>query len=144
MTNKKILIVDDDPLIGKMYYTKLSADGYKVNIATNGEEAIIAVKKERPDLIFLDVMMPKMNGVETLKTLKTDPQTSGIPVIILTNLGDKPEDMKKAKALGALDYLVKSQISLKQLSDKAKQIIESSPDTLATLSGGAQWDSFFK
>ena len=143
--NKKIiLLVEDDPLILRMYQTKLTNDGYKVNTAFNGEEAIIQAKKEKPDLIFLDVMMPKMNGVETLKALKGDPQTAQIPVIILTNLGDKTDDIQKAKELGALDYMVKSQISLKQLSDKAKKITEASVESLSTVAGGAKWDEFFK
>ena len=123
--NKKVvLLVDDDPLIIRMYQNKLSNDGYKVNIATNGEEALIEIRKEKPDLILLDVMMPKMNGVETLKELKKDPGTQTIPVIILTNLGDKQEDVEGAKKLGALDYLVKSDISLKALSQRVKQAVE--------------------
>lgn len=122
---KHILIVDDDPLISRMYEHRLQLDGFEVEIATNGEEALTHVRKSPPDLIFLDVMMPKLNGVETLKLLKEDKKTEKIPVIILTNLGDKPEDVSNAKKLGALDYLVKSQISLKDLSERAKQAIES-------------------
>lgn len=121
---KVVLLVDDDPLIIRMYQNKLSNDGYKVNIATNGEEALIEIRKEKPDVILLDVMMPKMNGVETLKELKKDPGTQTIPVIILTNLGDKQEDVEGAKKLGALDYLVKSDISLKALSQRVKQAVE--------------------
>lgn len=121
---KNILLVDDDPLIIRMYQNKLSKDGYAVKTATNGEEAIIQVMKEKPDLILLDVMMPKMNGVETLKALKREPKTETIPVIILTNLGDNPEDTKNAKELGALDYLVKSDITLRELSERVKRVIE--------------------
>ena len=143
-SQKIILLVDDDPLILRMYQTKLTNDGYRVNTAFNGEEAIIQARREKPSLIFLDVMMPKMNGVETLKTLKSDPQTAQIPVIILTNLGDKTDDIEKAKNLGALDYMVKSQISLKQLSDRAKKITEASTESLSNMAGGAKWDEFFK
>jgi DNA-binding response OmpR family regulator len=116
-----ILIVDDDPLISRMYENKLRRDGYEVQTATNGEEALTQVRKHSPSLILLDVMMPKLNGVETLKILKEDEKTAKIPVIILTNLGDKPEDIEKAKAMGASDYLVKSRISLKELSERVKQ-----------------------
>lgn len=124
--NKKIvLLVDDDPLIVRMYQRKLSQDGYEIDTAFNGEEALGKVKKRKPDVILLDVMMPKMNGVEVLKALKGDEETKLIPVIILTNLGDKSEDVENAKKLGALDYLVKSQITLKDLSERVKKAIES-------------------
>lgn len=121
---KKILIVDDDPLIARMYQKKLSQDGYDVEVAENGEAAINSIGKNMPDLIFLDVMMPKLNGVETLKAIKSDPRVKNLKVIFLTNLGDKPDDVEKAKELGALDYLVKSQISLKELSEKVKNILQ--------------------
>ncbi|OGF62279.1 hypothetical protein A2926_04285 [Candidatus Giovannonibacteria bacterium RIFCSPLOWO2_01_FULL_44_40] len=121
MAKKHILIVDDDPLMARMYENKMQTDGYDVAVASNGEEALLAVRKKKPDLMLLDVMMPKMNGVETLKALKGDAKTKNIPIIILTNLGDNPDDIQKAKDLGALDYLVKSQISLKELSDRVKK-----------------------
>ncbi len=121
---KNILLVDDDPLVIRMYQNKLTKDGYAVKIASNGEEALIQVMKERPDLILLDIMMPKMNGVETLKALKGEEKTKGIPVIILTNLDDNPEDVETAKNLGALDYVVKANITLKTLSEKIKKVLE--------------------
>ena len=123
MPNARILIVDDDPLIARMYETRMKAEGYDVEVATNGEEALATVRKETPDLILLDVMMPKLNGVETLKILKGEEKTKKIPVIILTNLGDRPEDVANAKKLGALDYLVKTQVSLKELSEKVKSVL---------------------
>lgn len=116
-----ILIADDDPLISRMYENRMRLDGYDVATATNGEEVLANVRKNKPDLLLLDVMMPKMNGVETLKALKGDAKTKNIPVIILTNLGDNPDDVLKAKSLGALDYLVKSEISLKGLSNRVKK-----------------------
>ena len=119
-----VLLVDDDPLIIRMYQKKLEQDGYAVDIATNGEEALIQVMKQKPDVILLDVMMPKMNGVQTLKKRKEKEETAAIPVIILTNLGDKGEDVENAKSLGALDYLVKSEINLKDLSLRVKQAVE--------------------
>jgi len=121
---KIILLVDDDPLIIRMYQKKLSGDGYKVNTAFNGEEGLTSIKKEKPDLILLDVMMPKMNGVEVLKALKKDSESKGIPVIILTNLGDDDKEIQAAKDLGALEYLVKSDISLEELSDRVGKIID--------------------
>lgn len=121
---KHILIVDDDPLIGRMYEHRLKNDGFSVEVASNGEEAIAAVKKNPPGLIYLDVMMPKLNGVETLKMLKADKQTKNIPIVILTNLGDREGDIANAKKLGALDYFVKSKISLKEFSERTKKILE--------------------
>lgn len=123
---KNILLVDDDPLVVRMYQNRLSNDGYAVRTASNGEEALIQVMKEKPDLILLDVMMPKMNGVETLKALKVDPNMKDIPVIVLTNLGDNPEDIENAKKLGALDYLVKAETTPKKLSERVEQVVGSS------------------
>lgn len=126
MTEEKqkiILLVDDDPLIIRMYEAHFKREGFRVLTASNGEEALVQIAKERPDIILLDVMMPKMNGVETLKKLKSDDHTSGIPVIMLTNLGDKEEDVEGAKKLGARDYLVKSEVQLKELSAKVKEIL---------------------
>jgi len=126
---KIILLVDDDPLIIRMYQKKLSAEGYKVNTAFNGEEGLTSIKKEKPDLILLDVMMPKVNGVEVLKTLKKDSESAMIPVIILTNLGDDEKEIQAAKDLGALDYLVKSDISLEELSLRVKESLASETKT---------------
>ena len=123
---KNILLVDDDPLIIRMYQNRLSNDGYTVRTASNGEEALIQVIKEKPDLILLDIMMPKMNGVETLKALKREEKTKDIPVIILTNLGDNPEDIESAKKLGALDYLVKADTTPKKLSQQVKEVVGTS------------------
>lgn len=121
--DKRVLLVDDDPLLNRMYQTKLSKDGYQVDIARNGEEAIAHAKKNKPDIILLDLMMPKMSGVETLKLLKKDSQLKKVPVLILTNLEDRSGDKKKAKQLGAVDYIVKSEISLRELSDIVKTTI---------------------
>ncbi len=123
MAQKHILVTDDDPLISRMYQHKLVADGYDVETAADGQEALAKVAAKKPDLILLDVMMPKMNGVETLKALKGDKKTSHIPVIILTNLGDNSDDVEKAKKLGALDYLVKAETSLKQLSERVSKVV---------------------
>ncbi len=118
-----ILVVDDEAMIGELYKTKLELDGYRVNIASNGKEGLASVAKEKPDLILLDLLMPQMTGVEMLNILKTDPQTSKIPVIIITNLLSKPDDIKKAQALGACDYLIKSNITLDELSKRVKETL---------------------
>ncbi|HRY62718.1 MAG TPA: response regulator [Candidatus Paceibacterota bacterium] len=119
----KVLLVDDDPLIIRMYEYRLRHDGYKVFLAFDGEKAIIEAKKEAPNIILLDLMMPKMNGVEALKFLKKEHDTKNIPVIILTNLGDDPSYINLTKELGATEYLVKAETSLKQLTKKVDEII---------------------
>lgn len=122
-TQKKVLLVDDDPLIIRMYEHKLTQEGYKVVLAFDGEKAIIAAKEEKPDIILLDLMMPKMNGVDALKFLRKEPDTKKIPVMILTNLGDDNRYVKLLDELGAEEYLVKAQISLKELAEKVAKHI---------------------
>lgn len=112
---KRILLVDDDPLIVRMYERKLVKEGFEVLLAPNGEEGIKAIEKNRPDLVLLDVLMPKMNGWEVLKKLKSSTETADIPVITLTSLGDRPDDIQKFKELGVKEYFIKSQIELKDL-----------------------------
>ena len=121
--NKKILIVDDDPLIIRMYQYRLSHDGLEVVMAFDGEEAVMKAKKEHPDLILLDLMMPKMNGVEALRFLKKEIDTKDIPVIILTNLGDDDKYIAMTKEIGAVGYLVKANTSLKELSKKVEEVL---------------------
>lgn len=120
---KRILVVDDDPLIIRMYEYKLKHDGYDVHLAFDGEKAIILAKKEKPDIILLDLMMPKMNGVETLKFLKKENDTKDIPVIVLTNLGDDPAYIELTKEMGAVGYLVKAETSLKELVNKIEKVL---------------------
>jgi two-component system alkaline phosphatase synthesis response regulator PhoP len=119
----KILLVEDDPMVVRMYQRKLTKDGFRVTLAFNGEEGLAALMKERPDIILLDIMMPKMNGIEMLKRIKADPVLKNIPVVILTNLGDRPEDVQKCKELGAEDYWVKASVSLKEAVDRTNKIL---------------------
>jgi CheY-like chemotaxis protein len=121
-----ILLVDDDPLIIRMYQNRLNIDGYHVVTASNGEEALVQVRRTPPQLILMDMMMPKMNGIETLKEFKKDPATMNIPVIILTNLDDDPENIAKIKTMGAVNYLTKSNVSLTELSETIAQILKPS------------------
>lgn len=120
---KKVLLVDDDPLIIRMYEHKLSADGYEVILAFDGEDGLVKAADTKPDVILLDLMMPKMNGIEALKHLKKDADTKKIPVVILTNIGDDQAYVKTTKELGAVDYLVKATTSLKELSARVASIV---------------------
>ncbi len=107
MTPKKILIIDDEADLAKIAEHKLEAAGYAAIRAGSGDEGIKAAVREKPGLIFLDVMMPKKDGFETLRELKSDTVTLGIPVVMLT-IKDETDVMLKAKELGASDYFIKS------------------------------------
>src|SRR3972149_4460905 len=118
----KILIVEDDPLMSRMYQKIFTFEGYEVAMAGNGEEGLEAAKKGKPNLVLLDVMMPKMNGLEVLEKLKIDPETKGIPVIMLTNLVYQ-KDAETALAKGAVKYIIKSEHEPKEIADMVKQIL---------------------
>ena len=112
---RRILLVEDDRFQRKAAEAKLRARGFDVVLAEDGEEALQALAGPvRPDLVLLDLIMPKLSGFEVLRRLKEDPATAGIPVIVLSNLGQK-SDIERATAAGAVDYLVKATASLRDL-----------------------------
>ncbi len=118
----KILIVEDDPLISRMYEKIFTFEGYDVVIANDGQDGLDKVKIVKPTIILLDIMMPKLNGLQVLDRLKGDPDTKNIPVIMLTNLsGDL--DIETALSKGAVKYIIKSQYDPKQISDMIKEIL---------------------
>jgi CheY-like chemotaxis protein len=121
--NGKILLVEDDPMVVRMYERKLKLDGFNINTAFNGEKGLEELKKDRPDIILCDIMMPKMSGLEMLKIVKDDPQYKDLPVVMLTNLGDRAEDVEKCKELGAEDYWVKANMKLGEITEKIKKIL---------------------
>ena len=118
----KVLIAEDDKFLLMAYAAKMKKDGFDAVIASDGEEAIAKAKSESPDIILLDLVMPKKDGFDALADLKKDPQTKGIPVVILSNLG-QDDDIKKGKELGAVDYLVKSDISIKDVVAKVNEVL---------------------
>lgn len=123
-TNQKvILIVDDDPLVRGMYQTKFEQEDFRVNLASNGEECLIEVTKEKPDIILLDLIMPKMNGVEVLRALKKYDRSKNIPVIILTNFSEKPEYIESAKKIGVFDFMMKSETNPQEIFEKVKNAL---------------------
>lgn len=119
----KILIVEDDPLMSRMYQKIFTFEKYEIEIAANGEEGWEKAKRTKPTLILLDVMMPKMNGLEVLEKLKADNETKAIPVVMLTNLAGQ-QDAEAALAKGAVKYIVKSEYDPKQVSDMVKEILK--------------------
>lgn len=112
--SKKILLADDEQFITIAYRDGLQRAGFIVVVARDGDETLILAKKEMPDVILLDLIMPKLNGFEVLKDLKKDAKLAKIPVVILSNLG-QDSDEKEALKLGATDFYVKSDLSLEDL-----------------------------
>lgn len=121
---KKIVLADDEQFIRLAYKDGLERAGFSVVVASDGEEAFEAVTKNHPDLVLLDLIMPKMNGFDVLKKLKADEALKNTPVMILSNLS-QPTDEKEAKDLGAIDFAVKSDLSLQDLVDKINKLLGS-------------------
>lgn len=119
----KILLVDDDPLLVRMYQTKFELDGNVVEYASNGEECLTKAKSFGPDLILLDIMMPVMDGLTALSKLKKDSSTKNIPVIMLTNVSVSDTDTAKGLEIGAVAYLVKASYTPKEVVQKVKEIL---------------------
>lgn len=118
----KVLIIEDDPLMLRMYQKIFSFEKYQVDTAANGEEGLEKVRKDKPTLVLLDIMMPKMNGIQVLEKLKQDPETKKIPVVMLTNLAGE-HDAENALTKGAVKYLVKSEYDPKQIANMVKEIL---------------------
>lgn len=119
----KILIVDDDELMVNMYQGKFSDDGFDVEVAFDGSMGLKKTLTFKPDLILLDIMMPKVNGLEMLKKLKSTALTKKIPVILLTNVGGGDEDVERGLGLGAVAYMVKAHFDAKDVVKKVKEIL---------------------
>ena len=120
---KKILFIEDEAALQEAFGGFLTQAGYKVVNALNGEIGLRLAKSEKPDLILLDLVLPKLNGFEVLAALKKDDKTKDIPTIILTNMGNM-EDVNKALELGASTYLVKTEYDLEELANKIKKFID--------------------
>ena len=120
---KKILIIEDDKFLRKVINRKLLEGGYSVIEAIDGEKGLKAIKKERPDLVLLDLVLPEMDGFEVLAEMKKEPSLSKIPVIILSNLGEK-EDIDKGFKIGATDYLVKAHLIPAEILDKIETVLK--------------------
>src|SRR3989344_8997872 len=119
----KILLVEDDPFLLDMYTTKFKDVGFNMVVAQDGELALIKAKAASPDLILLDVVLPKKDGFEVLKILKSESQTAAIPVVLLTNLG-LDSDVKRGLELGAQAYIVKAHFTPTEVVAKIKEILD--------------------
>lgn len=117
-----ILLIEDDTFLSGMYVTKLSMEGFDVQLAPDGEQGLRQVKAILPDIVLLDIVLPKMDGFHVLEGIKKDPTTKKIPVILLTNLGQK-DDVDRGLALGAVDYLIKAHFMPSEVVAKVKSIV---------------------
>ena len=118
----KILLIEDDKTLIEMYQMILSDYGYQVETAENGLIGLKKVLELKPDLVLLDVIMPKMSGLDVLRKLKSDPQTKAIPIIILSNLSSQKQS-EEALKMGALKYLIKSNLDPEDLVQTIKQVL---------------------
>lgn len=118
----KILIVDDDAFLLDMYSLKFKEAGFQVEVAENGEDAIKKTKEANPSVILLDIVMPKLDGLETLRQIKKDKIAEGAKIVLLTNLGQK-EDIEKGLKLGADDYIVKAHFTPTEVLNKVKALL---------------------
>lgn len=116
---KKVVVVEDDEHISKVYEIKLTKEGIQVIVARDGNEAVTKIIAEKPDLILLDLMIPKKDGFGVLEEIKNIPELSNIPIIVLSNLGQQ-KDQDRALGLGAREYLVKVDYPIQLVIDKVK------------------------
>lgn len=115
----RVLFVEDDALVAQMYRLKLELDGYVVEIAADGLAALEKARSVEPDIIFLDIRLPKLDGLSVLERLRQDPSTEHTPVVILSNWNEK-ELVERGIKLGALDHLIKSQTTPGRLSQRLR------------------------
>jgi DNA-binding response OmpR family regulator len=119
-TPKVILLVEDDDNLANVYTTRLEAEGFVAKRVANGEDALSAALQTKPDLILLDVMMPKVSGFDVLDILRKTPETAQTKIVMLTALSQE-SDQQRAKELGVDDYLIKSQVVIADVIDRIKQ-----------------------
>jgi DNA-binding response OmpR family regulator len=122
MNKTKIVLVEDDEVLGKVMYEELIAGGFDVSRAMDGEAGLALINEKKPDLVLLDLLMPKMDGFTVLEKVKQSPVTRNIPVIILSMLNND-EDLKRGMKLGADDYLVKSQHAIGEIIEKVNAFL---------------------
>lgn len=123
MADKKIFLIEDEDTLAEMYRMELERKGFEMTRTIDGETGIKKIKEEKPDLILLDLLLPKMNGREVLKELKKDPETKDIKVIILTNY-DTPEERQITKEIGAERYVLKTGVTPSELAQIVEEEVE--------------------
>jgi len=117
---KKILIIEDEQIMADLLQRKLSEEGYEVSLARDGEEGLAKMREVKPDLILLDIIMPKIGGIEVLEEMQKEPDLKKIPVIVISNSG-QPVELDKAQRMGAEDWLVKTEFDPAEVIEKVKK-----------------------
>lgn len=118
----RILLVEDDSFLAGMYVAKLNLENFEVLLADDGEKGLKIAEEDNPEIILLDIILPKMSGFDVLKSLKKNTATKDIPVILLTNLGQR-DDVNKGLELGAEDYLIKAHFMPAEVIEKIKKLL---------------------
>lgn len=120
----KILIIEDDLFLSSIYVTKIEKSGYETLVCEDGEKGWELVQKEKPDLVLLDILLPKISGFDILKKMKATPELKDIPVILLTNLRRESE-VEEGLKLGAVDYLIKAHFTPVEVIRKIEKVLKS-------------------
>lgn len=118
-----VLLVEDDTFLANIYKTKFEMENFKVTVAENGESGLEEMKKKRPQIVLLDILLPKLDGFAVLEKMKADKELKEIPVILLTNLGQK-DDVEKGLEMGAVDYLIKAHFKPSEVVEKVRKILK--------------------
>lgn len=118
-----ILIVEDDLFLAEIYQKKFEMEGFKVSMANDGEKAVNDIKKKMPDLVLLDILLPKLDGFSVLEAIKSDSVSKDIPIILLTNLGQQ-DDVQRGLEKGAADYLIKTHFKPSEVVDKVRKLLK--------------------
>lgn len=121
--SKKILIIEDDELLRRVITKKLSLEGFEIMEAIDGEEGLRMIREHKPELVLLDLVLPGIDGFDVLAKMQTERGLSSIPVIILSNLGQK-EDVQRGLKLGAVDYLIKAHFTLGEVITKIENVLK--------------------
>jgi DNA-binding response OmpR family regulator len=122
MAKARLLLIEDDVTLIKMYSKKFTSDGFEVLVAYDGEEGLKKASEEDPDLIILDIMLPKMDGITLFKKLRSKPETFKTPVLLLTNF-NKEDAVFECFKLGAVDYLIKSDVTPQEVVKKVENLL---------------------
>ncbi len=120
---KKILIIEDDPFLSEMYAAKFIENNFETEVASDGKLGLVKIEEFRPDLVLLDIVLPKMDGFEVLKKIKEKEELREIPIVLLTNLGQKNE-VEKGLALGAQEYIIKAHFTPTAVVTRVKEILD--------------------
>ena len=118
-----VLIIEDDVFLAEIYQKKFEMEGFKVSTANNGEKWLADIKKKKPDIVLLDILLPKLDGFAVLEAAKKDSSTKDIPIILLTNLGQK-DDVQRGLDEGAVDYLIKTHFKPSEVVDKVRKVLQ--------------------